>query len=125
MLGRTTRVSLYAESDEEVLTDAHLDHNVVFVPYYAADDADTMDALFRAEKEEVDSKYFPLPTLAKIHTSTRRVGQGLDGGGQGLNSAQVSFYVHRVSSFTSRKEVDFVPPAASTPALRCAPRPPS
>ncbi|KAI5836369.1 alcohol oxidase-like protein [Schizophyllum commune Tattone D] len=30
------------------------DHNVVFVPYYAADDADTMDALFRAEKEEVD-----------------------------------------------------------------------
>ena len=33
----------------------HVDHNVVFVPYYAADDADTMDALFRAEKEEVDS----------------------------------------------------------------------
>ncbi|TRM64391.1 GMC oxidoreductase-domain-containing protein [Schizophyllum amplum] len=30
------------------------DHNVVFVPYHASDDADTMDALFRSEKAEVE-----------------------------------------------------------------------
>ncbi|EGN91908.1 hypothetical protein SERLA73DRAFT_117989 [Serpula lacrymans var. lacrymans S7.3] len=30
------------------------DHNVVFVPYLASDDAETLDALFRGEKEEVD-----------------------------------------------------------------------
>lgn len=32
-----------------------IDHNVVFVPYLADDKAETLDALFRGEKEEVDS----------------------------------------------------------------------
>ncbi|KAK7471925.1 hypothetical protein VKT23_000027 [Stygiomarasmius scandens] len=30
------------------------DHNVCFVPYQASEDAETLDALFRGEKEEVD-----------------------------------------------------------------------
>ncbi|KIM84345.1 alcohol oxidase [Piloderma croceum F 1598] len=30
------------------------DHNVVFVPYLADDEAETLDALFRGEKEEID-----------------------------------------------------------------------
>ncbi|KAH7926097.1 alcohol oxidase [Leucogyrophana mollusca] len=30
------------------------DHNVVFVPYLASNDAETLDALFRGDKEEVD-----------------------------------------------------------------------
>lgn len=32
------------------------DHNIVFVPYLADNEAETLDALFRGEKEEVDSK---------------------------------------------------------------------
>jgi len=30
------------------------DHNVIFIPYLADDEADTLDALFRGEKDEVD-----------------------------------------------------------------------
>ena len=40
------------------------DHNLIFVPYLATDEAETMDALFRGEKEEVDSKPCSLPTSA-------------------------------------------------------------
>ena len=32
------------------------DHNVIFIPYLADGEAETLDALFRGEKEEVDSK---------------------------------------------------------------------
>lgn len=38
------------------------DHNVIFVPYLADDSAETLDALFRGEKEEVDSKSTSLTT---------------------------------------------------------------
>ena len=38
------------------------DHNVLFVPYLASDEAETLDALFRGEKEEVDSELCSLPT---------------------------------------------------------------
>ena len=40
------------------------DHNVIFVPYLADGEAETLDALFRGEKEEVDSKPCSLPTSA-------------------------------------------------------------
>ena len=38
------------------------DHNLIFVPYLADGEAETLDALFREEKEEVDSKPCSLPT---------------------------------------------------------------
>jgi len=44
------------DHDEQFMYWRFIDHNVVFVPYLADDEAETLDAIFRGEKEELDSK---------------------------------------------------------------------
>ena len=34
------------------------DHNVMFIPYIASEDADTMDAIFRATEDEIKGGFF-------------------------------------------------------------------
>ena len=49
-------IASFGHMTEQFIYWGFTDHNVVFVPYLADDEAETLDAIFRGEKEELDSK---------------------------------------------------------------------
>lgn len=68
-----------------------LDHNVIFVPYLADNESETLDALFRGEQDEVDSKRHSIIHINDVDTlqTVHRMCRFMDKGRQRAHGAQV------------------------------------